>query len=74
LKNREVFYEKVIYVAGIKALNQTLFVNHLVLENNLKNTPLVILGVLEFHQQAFRADSMIKNEHKTLNTYRVKTA
>jgi hypothetical protein len=30
LKNSESFYERVIYVAGIKALNQTLFVNHLV--------------------------------------------
>jgi hypothetical protein len=30
MKNSEVFYERVIYVAGIKALDQdqTLFVNH----------------------------------------------
>jgi hypothetical protein len=28
LKNSEVFYGRVICVAGIKALNQTLFVNH----------------------------------------------
>jgi hypothetical protein len=29
LKNSEVIYERVIYIAGIKVLNQTLFVNHL---------------------------------------------
>jgi hypothetical protein len=29
-------------------------------------------GVSEFHRQTFRADSMIKNRHKTLNTYGVK--
>jgi hypothetical protein len=34
----------------------------------------IIQGVSEFHQQTFRADSMIKNKHKTLNTYRVKNA
>jgi hypothetical protein len=30
LKNSKVFYERVIYIAGIKVLSQTLFVNHLV--------------------------------------------
>jgi hypothetical protein len=28
LKNSKVFYERVIFVSGIKALNQTLFVNY----------------------------------------------
>jgi hypothetical protein len=31
LKNSKVFYERVICIAGIKVLNQTLFLNHLVL-------------------------------------------
>jgi hypothetical protein len=31
-----------------------------------------IQGVSEFHRQTFRANSMIKNKHKTLNTYGVK--
>jgi hypothetical protein len=34
----------------------------------------IIQGVSEFHRQAFRADSMIKNRHKTLNTYGIKNA
>jgi hypothetical protein len=33
-----------------------------------------IQGVSEFDRQTFRADSMIKNKHKTLNTYGVKNA
>jgi hypothetical protein len=33
-----------------------------------------IQGVSKFHRQTFRADSMIKNKHKTLNTYGVKNA
>jgi hypothetical protein len=31
-----------------------------------------IQGVSEFHRQIFRTDSIIKNRHKTLNTYGVK--
>jgi hypothetical protein len=34
----------------------------------------IIQDVSEFHRQAFRADSMIKNRHKTLNTYGIKNA
>jgi Asp-tRNA(Asn)/Glu-tRNA(Gln) amidotransferase C subunit len=34
----------------------------------------IIQGVSEFDRQTFRADSMIKNKHKTLNTYRAKNA
>jgi amino acid permease len=38
-------------------------------------TPCIVVidiqRVSEFHRQTFRADSMIKNIHKTLNTYRV---
>jgi hypothetical protein len=33
-----------------------------------------IQGVSEFERQTFRADSMIKNKHNTLNTYGVKNA
>jgi hypothetical protein len=33
-----------------------------------------IQGVSEFDRQTFRADFMIKNKHKTLNTYGVKNA
>jgi DnaJ family protein A protein 3 len=33
-----------------------------------------IQGVSEFHRQNFRADSVIKNKHKTLNTHGVKNA
>jgi hypothetical protein len=33
-----------------------------------------IQGVSEFHRQTFRTDSMIKNKHKTINTYGVKNA
>jgi hypothetical protein len=33
-----------------------------------------IQGVSQFDRQTFRADSMIKNKHKTLNTYEVKNA
>jgi hypothetical protein len=31
-------------------------------------------GVSKFDRQTFRADSTIKNKHKTLNTYGVKNA
>jgi hypothetical protein len=34
----------------------------------------IIQGVSELDRQTFRADSMIKNKHKTLNTYGVKNA
>jgi hypothetical protein len=34
----------------------------------------IIQGVSEFDRQTFRADSIIKNKHKTLNTYGVKNA
>jgi hypothetical protein len=30
LKNSQVFHERVIFVVGVKPLNQTLLVNHLV--------------------------------------------
>jgi hypothetical protein len=33
-----------------------------------------IQGVSEFHRQTFRANSTIKNKHKTLNTYEAKNA
>jgi hypothetical protein len=33
-----------------------------------------IQGVSEFDRQTFKADSMIKNKYKTLNTYGVKNA
>jgi hypothetical protein len=33
-----------------------------------------IQGVSKFDRQTFRADSRIKNKHKTLNTYGVKNA
>jgi hypothetical protein len=33
-----------------------------------------IQGVSEFDRQTFKADSMIKNKYKTLNTYGVKIA
>jgi hypothetical protein len=39
-------------------------------ECNLYN----IQGVSEFYRQTFRADSMIKNKHKTLNTHGIKNA
>jgi hypothetical protein len=35
---------------------------------------MLIQGVAEFLRQTSRADSMIKNKHKTLNTYGVKNA
>jgi hypothetical protein len=38
------------------------------------NTVKLYTGVSEFHRQTFRANSMIKNKHKTLNTYGVKHA
>jgi hypothetical protein len=34
----------------------------------------IIQGVSEFDRQTCRADSMVKNKHKTLNTHRVKNA
>jgi hypothetical protein len=34
----------------------------------------IIQGVSEFDRETFRADSMIKNKHKILNTYGVKNA
>jgi hypothetical protein len=34
----------------------------------------IIQGVSEFDRHTFRADSMIKNKHKTLNTYGLKNA
>jgi hypothetical protein len=33
-----------------------------------------VQGVSEFDRQTFRVDSMIKNKHKTLNTYGVENA
>jgi hypothetical protein len=34
----------------------------------------IIQGVSEFDRQTFMEDSIIKNKHKTLNTYGIKNA
>jgi hypothetical protein len=57
-----------------KSTIHTRISNTFLIKKKKKSKAPDIQGVSELDRQTFRADSMNKNKHKTLNTYGVKNA